>query len=65
MPILKLDNSEKPKLIVSTNNSLNYKDTKNGGIKERRADTAAIDAIKEAAATSGLEQGLVIASLYF
>lgn len=61
MPILKLDNSKEPQLVVSVTNSLNYRKS-DGEVGERKPHTAAIDVIRDAASTASMQVGAVIAS---
>ncbi|MCK9550437.1 hypothetical protein [Aquamicrobium sp.] len=58
MAFVKLTNEENPKLGVSVDNALNYKD-KDGNIKQREAKTALLDVIEEAGKVAAMDKGTV------
>lgn len=62
MAILELTNEKNPKVAVSVNNSLNYKN-KDGETKKRNPSTALVDVIEEAGKVANMDKGTVLLSV--
>jgi len=58
MAFIKLTNEDNPKLAVSVDNALNYKD-KDGELKQRQKETALTEVIEEAGKVSAMNKGTV------
>ena len=58
MAFVNLTNEENPKLGVSVDNALNYKD-KDGKVQQRQKATALLDVIEEAGKVAAMEKGTV------
>ncbi len=62
MAFVELSKEKNPKLVVSVNNALNYKD-KDGELKQRQAKSALTDVLVEAGKVAKMDKGKVMVSI--